>query len=143
MGSPWNPQSLTLSQTFPGFPVNIPEGSSDPLDDDACLQTLSIDVGRFGSPTRGQLAVAYAVVGGTVKVIPFDVDAQGNLVQMPLYDTGQAVGDGRAWLRSGQFDWTSAFDQAALLISSGQENLLRILSVDQTLTVQSGPVATD
>ena len=138
-----DPQSLTLSHhSSRGFPVNIPEGSSDPLDDDACLQTLSIDVGRFGSPTRGQLAVAYAVVGGTVKVIPFDVDAQGNLVQMPLYDTGQAVGDGRAWLRSGQFDWTSAFDQAALLISSGQENSLRILSFDQTLTVQSGPVAT-
>ena len=86
--------------------------------------------------------MAYAVQGGTVKVIPIDFDAQGNPVQKPLFDTEQAVGTGRAWLRSGQFDWSGAFDQAALLISSGQENSLRILTFDQNLTVQSGPVAT-
>jgi hypothetical protein len=129
-----DPQSLTLTN-LQTFQVNIPEGS-------ACLHMTSIAVGRFATATHGQLAVAYAVQGGTVRVIFIDVDAQGNLSQMTRYDSGQGVGTGQAWIRSGQFDWSGAFDQAALLISSGQENSLRILTFDQNLTVQSGPVGT-
>jgi hypothetical protein len=129
-----NPQTLALIPQGV-VPVNLPVE-----EEDACMKTFSIDVGWFGA-THGQLAVAYAVPGGTVKVIPIDVNAQGNLLPKTLFDTGSAVGVGRTWLRSGEFDWTRTFDQAALVIA-GQENSLRILTFGQNLTVQSGPVST-
>jgi len=117
------------------LPVTLPEGN-------ACVKTASIAAGQFGTTTQAQFAVAYAVDGGNVGIIPFELDEQGNPVQKPRFDTGKAVGAGRAWLRSGQFDWSGTFDQAALAISSGQQNSFQILTFDANLNVESGPVET-
>ena len=119
------------------FAANLPEGN------DSCLHFVSITAGRFSTATHDQLLVAYGVEGGNVKVLPFDINAQGSAVQQQIYDTGVPVGHGFAAIRSGRFDWSSPVEQAALLISNdlgaADVNTVRILSFDQNFTPQAGP----
>jgi hypothetical protein len=132
-----DPQSLAIASEGTFDPTALPEGNN------ACLHSVDLTVGRFGNATHDQLVVTYAMDVATYKVVAFDIH-EGIAVQGPVFDTGApvAVGVGRAWIRSGQFDWTSPFDQAALLISNGaifpQTNTLRILRFDRNLHVTSG-----
>jgi hypothetical protein len=120
------------------WPLTPPEGN------DAIVEWASIAAVRFGTTLYDQLAIAYFVLGQTAKVITVDFDAQGNVVQKATYDSGRHMPAGRVWIRSGQFDWSGAVDQAALLASDGREvsgNSLRILRFEGDLNAQAGPVA--
>ena len=131
-----DPQSLALTSAGT-WSANLPEGNN------SCLYFVDITAGRFGNTAHDQLVVAYAVEGGNVKILPFDIAQDGSAVQRTVYDTQQPVGTGRFWIKSGRFDWSNPFDQAALTISAGLSsvmNTLRILTFDQNLNVQSGPV---
>ena len=120
--------------------TGLPEG-------DFCLHSVDLAIGRFGNLAHDQLVVAYAAEGGNVKILP------SILISRVIWSRSRSTipatrGRGQAWIRSGQFDWSNPFDQAALLIAAGQQNspntnTLRILTFDQSLNVQSGPVSTD
>ena len=133
-----DPHSLAITSAGT-FSLTLPEQSG------ACVQAASIAAGRFGTTTHDQVAVAYSV--GEVKIIPIAFDDRGTPSQKAAFDTGQKSGLGKVWLRSGRFNWDSAFEQAALLISpyltdDPQEvPSVRILNFDQNLNVQSGPAA--
>jgi hypothetical protein len=110
------------------------------------VTSASIAAGRFGTTTHDQVAVAYSVKGYEVQIIPIAFDDRGTPSQKAVFDTGEEAGaQGKIWLRSGRFNWDSAFEQAALLISpyltdDPQEvPSVRILNFDQNLNVQSGP----
>jgi hypothetical protein len=92
-----DPQSLALSSAGT-FSADLPEGN------DSCLHFVDITAGRFSTPTHDQLLVAYGVEGGNVKVLPFDINAQGIAVQQQIYDSGYGVGGGQFFIRSGRFD---------------------------------------
>ena len=129
-----DPHSLAITSAGM-FRLTLPEKS------DACVRTASIAAGRFGTTTHDQVAVAYSV-GEGVKIIPIAFDDRGTPSQKAVFDTGEQSGTGQVFLRSGGFNWNSAFEQAALLISN-RPNLgrpsVRILNFDQNLNVQSGP----
>ena len=98
----------------PQFTLNLPEGPS------ARIASASLVAGRFGNTTHAQLALVYAVVGGTAKIITIDFDPQGNPIQKAILDTGVVVTEaGRLVLKAGHFDWGGSFDQAALLLATG------------------------
>jgi hypothetical protein len=107
-----------------------------------CIEAESITAGRFGTTAHDQVVVAYMASSGGVKIIPVAFDDKGTPTQKPSFHTGVNVGRGKVWLRSGRFNWNSAFEQAALLISPvPPQPSLRILDFDQNLKVQSGPAA--
>ena len=130
-----DPQSLALSSQGT-FPANIPEGNT------ACLHSVDLTAGRFSTATHDQLLVTYGMEGGNVKVLPFDLTAQGLAVQKPIYDTGIIIGGGHANSRGGRFDWSSPVDQAALLIANNlgdaNNNTVRILSFDPNFNATAG-----
>lgn len=106
-----------------------------PGSDNQCLQSIDITRGRFSTPLRDQLLVSYAREGGTVKLLPIDVNDQGAMVQQPVYDSGVIIGGGWAGIQAGRLNWGAPVDQAVLFISNnlGDPNLnsLRILIFDQ------------
>jgi hypothetical protein len=120
--------------------LTLPEGS------DVVAVSATLAAGRFGTTLHDQLVVAYAVgPDATVKVITVDFDAQGKPVQKATKDLGVTLGEfGKAWLRSGQFDWGGPFDQAALFSqlapAQGRSiSAFRILSFDANLNPTVGP----
>ena len=119
--------------------LTIPEGSS------AIAASASIVAGRFGNTTHDQLALAYVVLGGTVKIITLDFDAEGNPIQTATVDTHILLPGATpsVIMKAGHFDWSGAFDQAALLVSDGDigGSEVMVLTFDSALNPAPGPSA--
>jgi hypothetical protein len=122
------------------------------------MSSLGLAAGHFSNATYDQLVVAYTVLGRYAKLITVDFDAQGNPVQKTALDTTVGMGGGLVangiypgslMLKTGQFDPTSPFDQAALQIVTGINNpaatgsLLEVLSFDTNLNITAGTPTTD
>jgi hypothetical protein len=119
------------------FIINIPEGPG-------YIASAALVAGRFGNTAHEQLALIYAVPGGTAKIITIDFDPQGNPIQKATLDTGIQVTDSpRVVMRAGHFDWSGAFDQAAVLIATGASgnagSRVEILGFDTSLNPVAGP----
>ena len=96
------------------FTLTLPEGP------DAHVAAASLVAGRFGNVTHDQLAVVYAVAGGTPKLITIDFDSGGKPVQQATVDTHFPVGNSpRVVIKAGHFDWSGSFDQAVVLVATG------------------------
>jgi hypothetical protein len=132
-----DPQSLAISGSGT-FALTLQEPAG------FCIQSESITAGRFGTTAHDQVVVAYAA-SDEARIIPVAFDDKGTPTQRPTFHTGVNAGYGKLRLRSGRFNWNSAFEQAALLIFPEGQGLpapsLRILDFDQNLNVQSGPAA--
>jgi hypothetical protein len=132
-----DPQSLAISGSGT-FALTLQEPAG------FCIQDESISAGRFGTTAHDQVVVAY-MASGEVRIIPVAFDDKGNPTQKPTFHTGVDGEYGKLWLRSGRFNWNSAFEQAALLIfppfGVTPAPSLRMLDFDQNLNVQSGPAA--
>ena len=89
------------------FTLTLPEGP------DAHVAAASLVAGRFGNVTHDQLAVVYAVAGGTPKLITIDFDSGGKPVQQATVDTHFPVGNSpRVVIKAGR-----VYDPAALMTS--------------------------
>jgi hypothetical protein len=114
--------------------------------------SLSLAAGRFGNTTHDQLVLVWGDnTGATAKVASFDFDTSLTPTLKDTLDTGIAgafngPGGGEVQIRSGQFDWSGSFDQAALkLDGTGGGPRLGILTFasDGTLSIIPPPVFVD
>ncbi|HSU43257.1 MAG TPA: hypothetical protein VLN42_03485 [Casimicrobiaceae bacterium] len=119
------------------FTLNLPKGEN------GFIATASLAVGRFGNTTHDQLAVVYAVPGGTAKIVTIDFDSDGNAIQKAVFDTGVGTRDTPfAVIRAGHFDWSGSFDQAALLVQPGPRSSgsrIQLFGFDTSLNPAAGP----
>jgi hypothetical protein len=121
------------------FTLNLPEGNG-------FVAAASLVVGRFGNTTHDQLALVYSVPRGTAKIVTIDFDSDGNPTQQAVLDTGVATGDTPLLvMRAGHFDWSGAFDQAAVLVEPSprsSSSRIQLFGFDASLNPTPGPAFT-